>query len=158
LIKSETFNVTETRQRRKRRPPTPEQLVLREAARRIDNHVGQRLRTKRQEIGFSQTAVADRLGVTFQQVQKYERGMNRISASRLHDLCAILEVEIEFFIAGLEGENDDSDGPDLNDPELIELVEAYRGINPQATRSRLSGMLRAVARWSNGEATGPASD
>jgi transcriptional regulator with XRE-family HTH domain len=113
----------------------------------IDNHVGQRLRQRRQELGLSQTAVADQLEVTFQQVQKYERGMNRISASRLHDLCGILNVPVEYFFDGLEAVADEPDGPDLNDPELMELVDHYMLIPRQITRARLSAMLRAVGRW-----------
>ena len=113
----------------------------------IDNHVGQRLRLRRQELGQSQTAVADQLEVTFQQVQKYERGMNRISASRLHDLCGILNVPVEYFFEGLEADVEVPDGPDLNDPELTELVDHYMMIPRQVTRARLSAMLRAVGRW-----------
>ena len=116
-------------------------------AEHIDNHVGQRLRLRRQELGQSQTAVADQLEVTFQQVQKYERGMNRISASRLHDLCGILNVPVEYFFEGLEADVEDPDGSDLNDPELTELVDHYMMISRQVTRARLSAMLRAVGRW-----------
>ena len=123
------------------------QKSLQSTGEHIDNHVGQRLRLRRQELGQSQTAVADQLEVTFQQVQKYERGMNRISASRLHDLCGILNVPVEYFFEGLEANVDDPDGPDLNDPELTELVDHYMMIPRQVTRARLSAMLRAVGRW-----------
>ena len=123
------------------------QKSLQSTAEHIDNHVGQRLRLRRQELGQSQTAVANRLEVTFQQVQKYERGMNRISASRLHDLCGILNVPVEYFFEGLEADVEDPDGPDLNDPELTELVDHYMMIPRQVTRARLSAMLRAVGRW-----------
>ena len=123
------------------------QKSLQSTAEHIDNHVGQRLRLRRQELGQSQTAVADQLEVTFQQVQKYERGMNRISASRLHDLCGILNVPVEYFFEGLEADVEDPDGPDLNDPELTELVDHYMMIPRQVTRARLSAMLRAVGRW-----------
>ena len=134
---------------RKRQEISTSEETLRESSERIDNHVGQRFRARRLELGMSQTAVADRLGVTFQQVQKYERGMNRISASRLHDLCGILGVEIEYFFAGLEGDASEPDGPDLNDPVLMDLVNAYMKIPRQMTRARLSAMLRAVARWAD---------
>ena len=123
--------------------------TMRANAERVDNHVGSMFRTRRQELGLSQTAVAERLGVTFQQVQKYERGMNRISASRLHDLCEILGVPVEYFFDGLDAEIGEPDGPDLNDPELVELVNAYMGIPRQMTRARLSAMLRSVARWAD---------
>ena len=123
------------------------QKSLQSTAEHVDNHVGQRLRLRRQELSQSQTAVADRLEVTFQQVQKYERGMNRISASRLHDLCGILNVPVEYFFEGLEADVEDPDGPDLNDPELTELVDHYMMIPRQVTRARLGAMLRAVGRW-----------
>ena len=123
------------------------QISLQSTAEHIDNHVGQRLQLRRQELGQSQTAVADRLEVTFQQVQKYERGMNRISASRLHDLCGILNVPVEYFFEGLEADVVDPDGPDLNDPELTELVYHYMLIPRQVTRARLIAMLRAMGRW-----------
>jgi transcriptional regulator with XRE-family HTH domain len=132
-------------QKRKLSPDS--EIDLRQSAERIDTHVGMRFRLRRQELGMSQTAVADELGVTFQQVQKYERGMNRISASRLHDLCGILSIPVEYFFDGLEDDIDEPEGPDLSDPELMELVDAYMGIPRQMTRARLSAMLRSVARW-----------
>ena len=133
----------------KRRHISQDDATMRANAERVDNHVGSMFRTRRQELGLSQTAVAERLGVTFQQVQKYERGMNRISASRLHDLCEILGVPVEYFFDGLDAEIGEQDGPDLNDPELVELVNAYMGISRQMTRARLSAMLRSVARWAD---------
>ena len=133
----------------KQRLNSADEATMRANAERVDNHVGSMFRMRRQELGLSQTAVAERLGVTFQQVQKYERGMNRISASRLHDLCEILGVPVEYFFDGLDAEIGEPDGPDLNDPELVELVNAYMGIPRQMTRARLSAMLRSVARWAD---------
>ena len=133
----------------KQRHSSEDDATMRANAERVDNHVGSMFRTRRQELGLSQTAVAERLGVTFQQVQKYERGMNRISASRLHDLCEILGVPVEYFFDGLDSGMGEPDGPDLNDPELVELVNAYMGIPRQMTRARLSAMLRSVARWAD---------
>ena len=133
----------------KQRHNFEDDATMRANAERVDNHVGSMFRTRRQELGLSQTAVAERLGVTFQQVQKYERGMNRISASRLHDLCEILGVPVEYFFDGLDAEIGESGGPDLNDPELVELVTAYMGISRKMTRARLSAILRSVARWAD---------
>ena len=133
----------------KQRHNSEDDATIRANAERVDNHVGSMFRTRRQELGLSQTAVAERLGVTFQQVQKYERGMNRISASRLHDLCEILGVPVEYFFDGLDSEIGEPDGLDLNDPELVELVNAFMGIPRQMTRARLSAMLRSVARWAD---------
>jgi transcriptional regulator with XRE-family HTH domain len=66
----------------------------------IDKHVGSRVRMRRMTVGLSQEKVAHALGLTFQQVQKYEKGTNRISSSRLHQLARILEVPVPFFFDG----------------------------------------------------------
>jgi transcriptional regulator with XRE-family HTH domain len=66
----------------------------------IDKHVGTRLRMRRLMLNMSQTEVANALGLTFQQVQKYEKGFNRVSASRLQHLCRILDVPVSFFFDG----------------------------------------------------------
>jgi transcriptional regulator with XRE-family HTH domain len=70
----------------------------------VDVHVGERVRMRRVTVRMSQAAVAKKLGLTFQQVQKYERGTNRIGASRLHQLAEILEVPVSFFFEDLPGQ------------------------------------------------------
>jgi transcriptional regulator with XRE-family HTH domain len=67
----------------------------------IDKHVGSRVRMRRLMLHMSQTEIADALGLTFQQVQKYEKGTNRVSASRLQHMCQILQVPVTFFFEGL---------------------------------------------------------
>jgi transcriptional regulator with XRE-family HTH domain len=67
----------------------------------IDKHVGSRVRMRRMMVGMSQTKLGDGLGITFQQVQKYEKGTNRIGASRLQHICHILQVPISFLFEGL---------------------------------------------------------
>lgn len=69
----------------------------------IDTRVGSRVRTRRQELGLSQEKLGDALGLTFQQVQKYEKGVNRVSASRLQQLSHILRVPIAYFFEGTPG-------------------------------------------------------
>jgi transcriptional regulator with XRE-family HTH domain len=69
----------------------------------IDKHVGTRVRMRRMMLDMSQTTLGDALGITFQQVQKYEKGTNRISASRLQQVCHILQVPVPFFFEGLPG-------------------------------------------------------
>ncbi len=71
----------------------------------VDKHVGTQLRNRRSLLGLSQEKLADAVGVTFQQVQKYERGTNRVSASRLFSFSKILDVSIDYFYAGLEEAN-----------------------------------------------------
>jgi transcriptional regulator with XRE-family HTH domain len=65
-----------------------------------DKHVGQRVRMRRQMLGMSQTKLGDSLGLTFQQVQKYEKGKNRVGASRLQHISKLLQVPVEFFFEG----------------------------------------------------------
>jgi len=69
----------------------------------VDRHIGSRVRARRTMLGMSQEKLADALGLTFQQVQKYEKGINRIGASRLLHIAGILDVSIEFFFEGLPG-------------------------------------------------------
>src|SRR3979490_2364617 len=69
----------------------------------IDKHVGSRVRMRRMMLGMSQEKLGDALGLTFQQVQKYEKGMNRIGASRLHYISQILQVPVPFFFEGVPG-------------------------------------------------------
>ncbi len=74
---------------------------MRRRASVVDKHVGGRLRAARLEAGKSQTEVAEALGITFQQVQKYEKGVNRISAGTLYELSRILDRPVQFFFDGL---------------------------------------------------------
>ncbi len=69
----------------------------------VDLHVGLRLRLRRRELKITQTELAGHLGISFQQVQKYERGMNRLSASRLYEIARVLQVGVEYFFEGFEG-------------------------------------------------------
>lgn len=122
----------------------------------IDVHVGQRVRLRRRMLGMSQERLAAQLGLTFQQVQKYERGTNRISASKLFEIGRTLNVVVGFFYEGL----DDPGAPDrddytrawsqifdalLADPNGSALAEAYLTIRRQSVRRALVDMVRAVA-------------
>src|SRR5437762_3121333 len=114
----------------------------------VDLHVGQRVRSRRIELGMSQEKLAAELGLTFQQVQKYERAANRISASRLYHLCRILGVRVGFFYDGLgpahaanpgfaEAPAEPFESDPLHQHETIELVEAYYAITDPGVRRRL---------------------
>jgi transcriptional regulator with XRE-family HTH domain len=76
-------------------------VILKKSGNPIDKHVGNRVRMRRMMLKMSQTKIGDELGVTFQQIQKYEKGTNRIGASRLQHLCQILQVPMSFFFEGL---------------------------------------------------------
>ncbi|MEO3433171.1 helix-turn-helix transcriptional regulator [Inquilinus sp. CAU 1745] len=119
----------------------------------VDVHVGMRLRQRRTLLGMSQEKLAQAFGVSFQQVQKYERGANRISASRLHLLTRILDVPITYFFEGLPSSVQErnapaeSDTPDrMTSRETLELVRAYYRITDANVRKRLVDLARSLGR------------
>ena len=116
----------------------------------VDTYVGQRIRDKRNERGMSQTEVANAIGVTFQQVQKYERGTNRVGASRLFDLSRILSVPIQYFFAGLNTqstpiEKEDDNVIHLMKPDTVELVEAYYKVENLQVRRQILSTIRSIS-------------
>lgn len=124
----------------------------------IDEFVGRQIRLRREELGMSQGALAEELGVTFQQLQKYENGTNRVSAGRLHDLAVVLKTTIAYFFQGqtprtargvAEPGAEFDAGPDA---ELIELMKAYRAIDDPAARKSLLATARKLARGSKRQA------
>ena len=113
----------------------------------VDAHVGKRIRHRRWMIGMTQQQLADKVGIKFQQIQKYETGMNRVSASRLWDIADAMGVTIAFFFEGLaEGaELAQAGGTDLMaDKEALELVRSYYAI-PEAQRRRLFDLARVLS-------------
>ena len=121
----------------------------------IDAHVGNRMRMRRQIIGMSQEKLGELLGITFQQVQKYEKGSNRISASRLYYAAKTLGVPVQFFYEDLPGVEDDrglgeaseSDTvmTTLMSPEGVALAKAFRDAPNAAKRRVIAGMARLIA-------------
>ena len=109
----------------------------------VDAHVGRRLRVRRVLCGMSQTALADRLGITFQQLQKYESAANRISASRLWEISIILEVPIEWFFMDI-----DVEGGNMKEfrtkRETLELVRSMALCSPEVRHS-FRALLRAIS-------------
>ncbi len=127
----------------------------------IDVHVGSRIRLRRTLLGMSQERLGDQLGLTFQQVQKYERGVNRVGASRLFDLSRVLDVPISFFfddmpdgLAGMGTASRRTHGlADSHDPlgddtmtrrETLELVRAYYRIGDPNQRKKVFDLLKAM--------------
>ncbi len=118
----------------------------------VDVHVGKRVRHRRWMVGMTQQQLGDIVGIKFQQIQKYETGMNRISASRLWDIAQALDVSISFFFEGFEGEETDRSIPAempergdlLADKEALELVRSYYSI-PEAQRRRLFDLARVLS-------------
>ncbi len=112
----------------------------------VDAHVGKRIRHRRWMVGMTQQQLADKVGIKFQQIQKYETGMNRVSASRLWDIADALGVQIAFFFEGLsEGETPAAaQGDIMADKEALELVRSYYAI-PEAQRRRLFDLARVLS-------------
>ncbi len=126
----------------------------------IDVHVGSRVRLRRTLLGMSQEKLGDAIGLTFQQVQKYERGANRVGASRLFELSRVLDVPVSFFFDELDPDTAEavpsavashappspSAGPDpMMRRETLELVRAYYRIPDQQLRRRLFDLTKAIA-------------
>jgi transcriptional regulator with XRE-family HTH domain len=118
---------------------------------RLDQALGLAIRLRRHARGLSQSALGDAIGVSFQQIQKYERGANRVSASRLHQLTRILNVPVGYFFEGItEIQHNGSATHPANDSEMVasretlELVRAYYRIEDPTIRRRLVDLLRSL--------------
>ena len=119
----------------------------------VDRHVGERVRARRKQLGLSQDKLAEALGLTFQQVQKYERGVNRISASKLFEAAGALSVDVPFFFDGLPQSGADGvaepDAPAFQaltlTPEDTELLTAFRSIPGKRMRRRVMELVRELA-------------
>ncbi len=117
----------------------------------VDVHVGKRIRHRRWTLGTTQQQLADKVGIKFQQIQKYETGANRVSASRLWDIAGALNVPVSFFFEGMDSHaaveaSTSADMPDdiLSDREALELLRSYYAI-PEAQRRRLFDLARVLS-------------
>ncbi len=130
----------------------------------IDVHVGARWRARRTLVGLSQTALGDAMGITFQQVQKYESGSNRISASRLYDVSKLLDIDIGYFFDEMDrtiesespaqlsqkkSKRSPRKPPKSEDPlhkrETLELVRAYYRITDPTIRAHVRKLIQTTA-------------
>jgi transcriptional regulator with XRE-family HTH domain len=139
----------------------------------VDTHVGARMRQRRTLLGMSQTKLGDAVGLTFQQIQKYERGSNRVSSSRLFEFAKVLDVPVAYFFdempanalsgrpmsgrgrkgfgeAGTPFEQEKDKDP-LIKRETLELVRAYYKIREARVRKRIFEMVKAVGAASHAE-------
>ncbi|MEM6636364.1 MAG: helix-turn-helix transcriptional regulator [Pseudomonadota bacterium] len=117
----------------------------------VDVHVGKRIRHRRWMVGMTQQQLAEKVGIKFQQIQKYETGMNRVSASRLWDISDSLGVPVGFFFDGLansaeaiDTRQSDVPGDILADKEALELIRSYYAI-PENQRRRLFELARVLS-------------
>jgi len=122
----------------------------------IDVNVGARVRLKRTMIGLSQEKLGDSLGVSFQQVQKYEKGTNRISASKMHEIAEILQEPVSFFFKDspgstsqqtgfAEAENSEYIADLLSSPDDVKLFRAFNKIKDPKIRKNIIDMVRSFA-------------
>jgi len=129
----------------------------------VDVHVGSRVRLRRTLLGYSQDKLGKALKLTFQQIQKYERGANRIGSSRLYQLSQILDVPVSFFFDEMppeitgkttgmsEGGKQSFEVGQLSRRETLELVRAYYKIKDPAVRKKLFEMIKAMGKSSLNE-------
>lgn len=134
----------------------------------VDVHVGARLRQRRTLLGMSQEKLGEAVGLTFQQIQKYERGANRIGASRLYQLSNVLDVSVSYFFEEMPGEVqrtrgdyamssrvDDIEAVQTADPmarrETLELVRAYYRIEDPKVRKRVFELTKSIANATDAE-------
>ncbi len=113
----------------------------------VDVHVGARIRHRRWMTGMTQQKLAEHVGIKFQQIQKYETGVNRVSASRLWDIASALDVPVSFFFEGLDGAKETpipSSGNPQTDREALELMRSYFAI-PEDQRRQLFELARVLS-------------
>lgn len=114
----------------------------------VDIHVGKRIRHRRWMVGMTQHQLASHVGIKFQQIQKYETGMNRVSASRLWDIATAMGVDVAFFFDGLGADAGPDAGAKPVDPmaekEALDLVRCYYAI-PEAQRRKLFDLARVLS-------------
>ncbi len=145
----------------------PKNVVTENGPDPIDVHVGQRIRLRRNLVGMTQEQLASSVGVTFQQIQKYERGFNRVSASRLYDIGNVLSVPISFFFQDVSAqvaeerygslpetfepgtahlaEEDGFEEDPLSRTETLELVRNYWKIRNDKARAQVYALVKAMA-------------
>ncbi|MEM9124068.1 MAG: helix-turn-helix transcriptional regulator [Pseudomonadota bacterium] len=134
--------------------------VKRKAPNPVDVHVGSRVRLRRIHVGMSQERLGELVGLTFQQIQKYENGANRIGASRLFEISQILDVPVGFFFEDLPGEVEeafhdtetdiDQDAADyvmdfVSSVEGLQLNKAFTRIHSTAVRRRILSLVRTIS-------------
>ena len=128
----------------------------------VDIHVGSRIRMRRTLLGLSQEKLGDALGLTFQQVQKYERGANRVGSSRLYEISRILDVPISFFFDEMSGDVSNAGTVAAVEPvegsqrdplarrETLELVRAYYRIDDPRVRKSVFELMKSIAAENSG--------
>ncbi len=133
----------------------------------VDVHVGRKLRSRRTILGMSQEEIGEAVGITFQQVQKYERGLNRIGSSRLYEFARILGVSVSYFFEDLEngksklsevtGLAENQHGFEyekIDNKEILSFVRAYYGITDPMVRKKILALVKTLANVKDEEEEG----
>lgn len=134
----------------------------REGPHPVDTHVGSRVKLRRMILGMSQDSLGKSLGLTFQQIQKYEKGVNRIGASRLFELSGLLEVPVQFFYDDYGNAGAGAHGfaePDVaeafmelvNSPEGVQLCRYFSKITDPQVKKRVLDLVKTIAETENGK-------
>ena len=108
----------------------------------IDLHVGKRVRFKRKMMGLTQTDLGERVGLTFQQIQKYEKGENRISASKLYQIAQILDTNVSFFFDDYNEAHKEQEIVD--DKQSVDLVQSFSSIKNPKVKKRIMMLIESV--------------
>ena len=122
----------------------------------VDTRIGARIRMRRMLVGISQTELGEKSGVTFQQIQKYEKGTNRVSVSRLHQIAQTLGVPVEFFYEGLSesGAATIDNVPDVSSllatADALDMLKAFAVLENRAVRRRLVALTEQLVAAQNG--------
>lgn len=121
----------------------------------VDVHVGKKLRSRRTMLGMSQENLGDSVGVTFQQIQKYERGLNRIGSSRLYQFSCSLGVSVAHFFEDYDDnvnssqafaeDNSSFEYEKMNNKEILTLVRAYNSISSPQVRKKIVSLVKSLA-------------
>ena len=118
---------------------------------RIDQHIGERIRLRRTELGLTQEQLADALNVSYQQIQKYETGANRISASRIFEMARKLGVDMTYFFDGLPVDRGEQAPLEHGGRQrsAIELVRKFAQIDDPQVRAAIAGLVKAIVDHEN---------
>ena len=144
---AETPKTTAETKKTRAKPRRRRSTVLEDGPREIDVHVGQRVRQRRVLCGLSQTELANAIGLTFQQLQKYERGMNRISASKLWQISQVLVVPVQWFFKEFVEPKDEDDKRKESlqmKRETLELVRNYVAA-PADVQQKFLSLVKSIA-------------
>ena len=124
--------------------PQPARPAGKKRTTEIDRVIGAKLRLRRGELGITQTQLANAIGVTFQQVQKYEQGTNRFGGSRLAGIAKALEVPVSYFFDQSADDLEVAQGSLLHGRGAVSLLKAYAAIKDQRQRTALVNLTRAL--------------